>query len=116
VVGAADARKRRLERWVVVDQGPNSRFDLASGCLARMQFVPCLEVTGDLVEARVAGYRYLVVLAGDPKAPICIGAWRRTKYEKVLQLAALFVVARGRQHHLAQLRFTPSFFDHLASP
>jgi hypothetical protein len=81
-----------------------------------MQFVFCLEFTGDLIEARVASDGYFVVLAGDPKSPIRIGAWRRAKNEKVFQFAALFVLASGRQHHPAQFLFTPAFLDHLSSP
>jgi hypothetical protein len=73
-----------------MDQGPNSGLDLASGRLDRVQFVLCLEFTGELVEARVAGHGYLVVLAGNPKSPICVWAWRWAEYEKIVQLAALF--------------------------
>jgi len=80
-----------------MDQGPNSRFDLALGRLDRMHFICRLKVTGDLVEARVAGDGYHVVFAGDPKAPIGVGAWCRAKYEKILQLAAIFVLASRRQ-------------------
>jgi hypothetical protein len=38
-----------------MDQGPNSRFDLASGRLDRVQFIFFLKSAGDLIEARVAG-------------------------------------------------------------
>src|ERR1700739_1323259 len=99
-----------------MDQGPTSRFDLASGRLDRVQFIFVLKSAGDLIEARVAGHGYLVVLASDPKPPIRIGAWRGAKYEKIFQLAALFVLARGGQHHLAQLRLTPAFLGHVSSP
>jgi hypothetical protein len=99
-----------------MDQGPNSRFYLASSYLYGMKFVFCLEINRNLVEARVAGHGYLVVLASDPKAPICVAAWRRTKYEEILQFAALFVQPGGGQHQLAQLLFILSFFDHLPSP
>src|SRR6202007_2858511 len=97
-----------------MDQGPNSRFDLASGRLDRVQFIGFLKSAGDLIEARVAGHGYLVVLASDPKSPIRPGAWRWAKYEKIFQLAALFVLARGRQHHLAQLRLTLAFLGHVS--
>ncbi|WP_179880065.1 hypothetical protein [Bradyrhizobium ottawaense] len=101
---------------MVTHQGPNPCFDVASARPNRMQFVFSLQVTGNLVEARITGHGYLVVLSGDPKAPICIGARRRTKYEKILQLAALFVLASGRQHHLAQFFFTLAILDHLHLP
>jgi len=81
-----------------------------------MQLIFFLKVTGDLVQARVAGHRDLVLLACDPEAPIGARAWRRPKYEKILQLAALFVLASGREHHLAQFLFAPPFLNHLASP
>src|SRR3954447_5006547 len=101
---------------MVMDQGPHSRFDLASGRLDRVQFIFFLKSAGDLIEAAVAGHGYLVVLASDPKSPVRLGAWRWAKYEKIFQLAALFVLARGRQHHLAQLRLTPAFLGHVSSP
>lgn len=55
-------------------------------------------------------------LAGDSKTPICIGAHHSAKYEKIFRLAALFELASGRQHYLAQLLFIPSFLDYLACP
>ena len=73
-------------------------------------------MTGDLIETRVAGHRNLVLLACDPKAPIGARPRRRSEYEKIFQLTALLMLASGREHHLAQFLFAPSFLDHAASP
>ena len=99
-----------------MDQGPNPSFDVAPGSPDRMQLIFFLKVTGDLVEARLAGHRDLVLLACDPKAPIGARPWRRSKYEKIFQFAALLVRASGREHHLTQFLFAPPFLDHASSP
>src|SRR6201995_5692165 len=99
-----------------MDQGPNPSFDVAPGGPDRMQLIFFLKVTGDLVEARVAGHRTLVLLACDPKAPIGARPRRQSKYEKIFQGAAPLVRARGREHHLAQCRFAAPFLDHASSP
>jgi hypothetical protein len=77
-----------------MEQGPNSRFDLTPSRLDRVQFIFFLKGAGYLIEARVAGHGYLVVLASDAEAPIRLRTWHWAKYEKVFQLAALFVPAR----------------------
>src|SRR5437879_3455270 len=99
-----------------MNQGPNPGFDIASGSRDRMQLIFSLKVTGDLVETRVARHRDLVLLACDTKAPIGARPWRGSKYEEIFKLAALHVLASGREHHLAQFVFAPPFLNHRASP
>jgi hypothetical protein len=67
-----------------MDQGPDPGFDIPPVRLDRMQLIFSLKLTGDVVEARVAGHRDLVLLACDPKAPIGARPWRGSKYEKVV--------------------------------
>src|SRR3954468_16221135 len=101
---------------MVVDQRPHPRFDIAPTSLDGVQFIFLLKVTGDLVEAFVASHGHLVLLASDPETPVGIPAWRGAEYEKVFQIAALFVLASSGQHHLAEFVFASSFLLPLPSP
>ena len=56
-----------------MDQGPDPGFYIAPGSLDRMQLIFSLKLAGDLVEARVADHRDLVLLACDTKAQLAPG-------------------------------------------
>src|SRR3954462_2501362 len=95
-----------------MDQGPDPGFDLAPASFDGMQLISSLKSACDVIEAHVAGHRNLVLLACDPESPIGVRPRRGSKYEKILQLAALLMLASGSEHHLAQFLSAPSFLGH----
>jgi hypothetical protein len=100
-----------------MNRGPNPGFDIAPGSLDRVQLIFFRRRLAIWSRRVYQATETLFSLPAIPK-PQLGGARprRRSKYEKIFQLAALHLLARCREHRLSQFRFAPPFLNHAYLP